>query len=249
MKCLARSIRLSVLLGLIGVGQAFAQEHAPGTLQDALAEKGVRQIDEGLYVKVTDTKESSSESYIAIGEAGQRALLSKLLEMRESRDQANGKGADVSASFQPSEPLDDLIARLSAPQTSRPGPVTDGTGGPFRGNCGGIDNTNNPSDPFYLQALAGGGVTGPGGASAGVWNTDATLNTTNYAHAVAVDSQGTVIGSQQTTTYGTTPATVSQLYTNGCGGSSDATITCSGASTPAISVFAHGLSNRPGCNA
>lgn len=240
MNCFARSICLGMMAATTVSGSASAQ-----SLREELAQKDVTQISEGLYVKRIDNNDSFSESYVAVGAAGQTALLAKLLQMRDERDAASTNDSDVTT--RRSEPLDELIERLSAPTSAGPNPILAGTGGPFRGSCSGVDNTNNPSDPFYVQALAGGGPSGPGGASAGTWNYSASINSTNFAAATAIDSQGTVIGNQSVTTHGTTAAVVSQLYNNGCGGASSASVTCPGATSPAISAYAHGFSNRPGC--
>ena len=248
MKTFAKSIGSVALMGAMGCGNAYSQDLVHRTNAGTPSQDGMTQIDSGLYAKVTDTDEWHSESYVAIGATGQQALLLKLGSMRDARHTDEHGDSKSTTGNQQVDALDDLIQRLSNPEKAASNPVTNGYTDHAYGNCNGVDHTENPTDPFFLQALAGGGPNGSGGASAGVWNTDASLYTTNYAHATARFADGSIAGSQTVTTYGTTAAVASQLYPNGCSGDSGATITCPGHTTPSISVFANAIRNKPGCN-
>ena len=179
------------------------------------------QVSEGLYANVA----GSGESYVAVGEAGQHALLEKLIALRART--ASGKNT-LSAQTK-SSPLDDLIAKLSQPV---PASLRD-----KYGDCNGTNTTG----PFHVSATSSGGLS----ASAYASNSNASINTTNTASAYATDAGDNPISQQSNTTHGTTTASASagnqSRPGNACQAYANASVTCPGATAPAIVAFASSM--------
>lgn len=158
------------------------------------------------------------ESYVAVDAAGQQALLARLLELRAQSARKNA-------------PLDRLIEQLSRP-------VTKGASERY-GDCSGP----NPSGPLYAAASSAGGS----GAGASASNSNPALNTTNTAYAQVTD-RGGLTNEETSTTYAGTPAHASVSAPNTrnlCYASAAATVTCPGATRPAIAAFANSYPQQP----
>lgn len=227
---LKATIALAVVLSASVCGTAFCREEAPTTLRDSLRQQGMTEVSDGLYVN----EKNDSQSYVAVGAAGQQALLEKLNASR-ANDEERGPLTPYEAERQ--NAIDDLMAKLNPI-----GVDSDGGGrGPYLGDCTGV-TTNGP---FRVQALVGGSIAnGDAGASAGVFNVGTTINTKNYTYATAEDRLGNIIATRTATTYGTTPS-ASHVYGRACVGYSAATITCPGTTIPAITATQDGHIN--GC--
>lgn len=204
---------------------ASAQDSSSTNLETMIMQQeGMTPISEGLYGK----KVGASESYIAIGPVGQRALAQKVIEARDSmadRTRAHGGDPDRSDAI---HALDKLIDSLSAPQPKNQD---------VYGDClaGGGGN--------YLHAVA----TSTSGvvASATASNSNSSYYTTNVALAVTQDRNGNDTDYHSSTTHGTTTASASASAPNPppqpCESTANATVTCPGGVSPAISAFAHSL--------
>lgn len=214
-----KSIRIALFA--LALSSAAAQAADSTALQASLAADGMTPIGEGLYGR----RDGGDEAYVAYTPAGQQTLLNRLLELR-----AANPAAARTAGAMPT-PLDRLIEQLSDSGPSL------GRFGDTYGDCNGAA----ASGPFHVQASASGGRT----ASASAQNTSTpAINTTNTAYAIAADEVGS--GPEQfSTTQGNTPA-VASASTNprfACLSQSAATVTCPGATRPAIAAFANSQAN------
>ncbi|WP_257385460.1 hypothetical protein [Tahibacter caeni] len=215
------SLHAAIAAGLVSVlacSAAGAQELVPSFTDRLVADDGMTLVSDGLYAQAVGT----TESYVAVGPSGHRALLQKLRELRK----APTKGGTASG------PLDELTALLSGPV-----PLNQDV----YGDCTGIHP--GATGPFEARALAGGG--GPYGASGLAANSSSpTIATKNRVYVTVYDADGIVVGQQETITYGNTLAVASAYAPQGRGCSADslATVTCPGATRPAITAIAHNLS-------
>lgn len=227
------NLRFSALaLAFVSCG-ALAQDTSFVSIDQVLTqEDGLTQISEGLYAKIKGT----SESYVAVSPAGQRALLAKLLEIRARASTTAGSTTTAKAGSNASGAFDDLIATLSAPQPKNQ---------TVNGTCSGPS----PTGPLYAQALAGGGIGGSAyGASGTAVNNDGLsppLNTTNYVTVQVYDSSGNLLGSQSSTQHGATAAVASTYNNRGCTSNSYATVTCPGYASPSITAVAYNQRTNP----
>jgi hypothetical protein len=214
-------VHVSLLACALAVsGSALAQNDR--SLTEVLtADQGLARVGEGLYAQVDE----HGESYVAVSAAGQQALLARLLELRAQSAQ---KGA---AANRPDAPLERLIQQLSQP-------LAKGSMERY-GDC----NGPNPGGPLHAGASSYGGRTA--GASAS--NSNAAVNTTNTAYAQTTDRSG-LTNEETSTTYGSTPASASASAPgtrNLCYASASASVTCPGATRPAIAAFATSYPQQP----
>lgn len=216
-----KSIRVALLtLALCSAG-AQAEEPAP-TLQASLTADGMSQLGEGLRGR----RAGGDEAYVAYTPAGQQALLQRLLERRAAAAAFEQTGRTTPNA------LDRLIAQLS--QTAQ---SLDGRDDSY-GDCSG----RLVSGPFRVQAAAVGGTS----ASAHVDNTsNPTIDTINTAYAFATDPSGDGPENQSTAHGNTTAHASSSVPKPGTAcrnqtaeSYASATITCPGASSPAITAIA-----------
>lgn len=209
-----KSIR-TTLLALALCSTAAQADDQIALLQDSLAADGMTPISDGLYGR----REGGDEAYVAYTPAGQQALLQRLLELQAAG--APSKHATPTV-------VDRLIEQLGAGQTGSRLAAT-------YGDCSGPA----ASGPFRVQASANGGLN----ASASAQNTsNPTISTTNTAYALTSDTGGNETGYQSATTSGNTPATASAVAPSSrkaCLAQSAATVTCPGATRPAIAAFAN----------
>jgi hypothetical protein len=154
--------RLASLALALASASTFAQDASYDADRQYGQEAVLTQVSDGFYARV----DADGEAYVATTPAGHRALLQKLLEMRQRT--AAGAKAAPSGYTRPFS-FDDLIAKLSAPQPKNQD---------IFGDCSG--NTHDINSPMRVQALAGGNY----GASAAASNfSNPIINTTNYATA------------------------------------------------------------------
>ncbi|MBN8739204.1 MAG: hypothetical protein BGP24_09460 [Lysobacterales bacterium 69-70] len=210
------------LVCVLACGAASAQEPASSYTDRLVVDDGMTPIADGLYAQSIGT----TESYVAVGPAGHQALLKKLRELRRMPT----KDGVASASG----PIEELTSLLSSPV-----PLNQDV----YGDCTGVHP--GASGPFEARALAGGGVGGgPYGASGiAANNSSPTIATKNRVYVTVYDADGIVVGQQETITYGNTLAVASAYAPQGRGCSADslATVTCPGATRPAITAVAHNL--------
>jgi hypothetical protein len=201
---------------------AGAQELA-SNYDGRVVDDGMTLIADGLYAQTIGT----TQSYVAVSPAGHQALLEKLHELR--RMSAKGGSAGSAG------PLDELTALLSAPVPKNQD---------VYGDCTGIHP--GATGPFEARALAGG--SSPYGASGLAANSSSpTVATTNRVYVTVYDADGIVVGQQETITYSNTLAVASAYAPQGRGCTADSlsTVTCPGATRPAITAIAH--NQRAGC--
>ncbi|WP_386065803.1 hypothetical protein ACFJIW_14670 [Tahibacter sp. UC22_41] len=205
---------------------AGAQEPVSSFTDRLEIDNGMTLISDGLYAQTIGT----TQSYVAVGPAGHQALLKKVRELRGTPTKGVAGGA--------SGPLDELVSTLSAPV-----PLNQD----LYGDCAG--SHPGATGPFEVRALAGGGIgNGPYGASGLVANSSSpTITTKNRVYVTVYDADGIVVGQQETITYGNTQAVASAYAPQGRGCTADslATVTCPGATRPAITAIAH--NQRSGC--
>jgi len=228
MKTLMLAACVSVTFAAFNVMADAQAAGAPRSLHDELTRtQGMTEVSEGLYQSTKD----DTDTFVAVGSAGNKALLEKLIDMRAAGSDAPFAPNDERSS---NYVIDSLIGVLGTPGGAND--IEDG-------DCNGI----NVNGPFHLEAHAG-GIIGPQyGASALVHNPNAAINTTNVAKASLTNRLGNPQGSQTTTTFGTTDAVASKYVTVGAGciANSSATITCPGASSPAVTAVA--FNHNPSC--
>lgn len=200
---------------------AFAQYPSAGIGKRYDAEDTLTQVSDGLYARVGD----DGASYVATTPAGQRALLEKLVAIRDATPASHGP---MRPGYAREGFFDDIIATLSADRPKNQDVF---------GDCTGPHDTG----PLRVQALAGGGFAGSTyGASAMTTNaTSPIVNTTNFASAAVYDVDHVVLSQQTSTQYGATSA-VATAYNaaRGCFADSKATITCPGHTTPSVVAIA-----------
>lgn len=215
-------LRLSLLACALASSTALAQNDRP--MEDVLAANdGMTRLSEGLYAQIDE----HGESYVAVSAAGQQALLARLLELRAKSAQKAASAATQKAHA----PIDRLIEQLSQP-------VAKGSVERY-GDCSGP----NASGPLYAGASSYGGRS----AGAAATNSNSALATTNTAYAQTTDTLGQSI-EQTSTTYGSTPASVSVSAPNTrylCSASASSSVTCPGATRPAIAAFASSYPQQP----
>ncbi|MEP7096844.1 MAG: hypothetical protein ABI748_04215, partial [Dokdonella sp.] len=218
-----------LLTSAIAASAAIGQEVATRSLGDVLVQdQGMAEIANGLYAKTA----GASNSYVAVGSAGQKSMLQQLKAIR----------AGIPKTADHALVIDELIASLSAPAQLYGGQVVK-----EYGDCSGQNQYG--FGPFYAQAGAGGGFGGgPYGASGMAVNNDTSsnaVNTTNHVHVIVLDRNGNTIGEQSSTQHGNTAAVASTYTTvqRGCDASSSATLTCPGSSVPSVSAFAMNHNN------
>lgn len=215
---------LSFALALAATsGIASAQDFSFDPARLYGVEGTLTQVSDGLYARVG----ADGEAYFAVSPAGHRALLQKLLDLREAVPAAKSGKATRSA-------FDDLIETLSAPEAKNQD---------VGGDCNGP--INGATGPLRAQALAGGFPGSNYGASSIASNaTNPIVNTTNKATAAVQDRNGNTLASQSDTKYGATSA-VATAYNaqRGCTAQSTASVTCPGHTQPSISAIA--LNHRP----
>ncbi len=202
---------------------AGAQDGVSAATRDSLIrEQGYSEIVEGFFVK----RVGLQESYLAVGAAGNLAMVEKLMESRNARQQAilkqGGDAEEVVAKF--NGIIDRLIGsglKTSASQT---------------GNCSGTQG----SPDFYVSAQASGGIF----ALANAGNNVGTVNTTNHTESWTTNKRGDVTSSQVSTTYGVS-SSHSQVSipdsAMACESIALATVKCPGYSNPSLSLFINQL--------
>lgn len=215
---------------------ASAQSPVPRTLDDILVnDKGMTRISDGLYARSGE----SEQSFIAVNPAGQQSLLRKLLDEREkiaalrSKRNAGASATDV---------LDHAIATLSQP-------VLKSGHQNVTGDCSGPGGTGTPA--IYVDVAASSGSSA-GGYAGIVPGSGSSVATTNYVAASVngYDGAGTIASNSSTTT-GTTIASASAnapFGTRACFAMAEASVTCPGASSPAITGFASRWTGQPDAN-
>ena len=206
-----KSMSVPIALALFSACASAQQSVGAAGFADRLAADGLKPISEGLY----GTRSGTDESYVAFTPAGERALLQRLLELRDDRAHAKAPPASIV--------LGRLVGALCAPALA----------GDRYGDCNGPAT----SGPFHVQAAASGGVS----ASASAANASSpTLATTHHAYADAYDAAAGEVGNDSTTADNVTASAsiVAPNLRTACQTTSAATITCAGASRPAIAAFA-----------
>lgn len=222
------NVRSPLLLVVLVTCAALVQNAPAQSIDDVLTrEDGMQRISDGLYARTV----GDTESFVAVGAAGHRMLLSKLLEIRSrslSRHGTRRSDPPVAHAF------DELIDRLSAPNAKNQ---------TVYGTCSGPAS----SGPLYAQALAGGGMGGsPYGASGyAIDNDSPPVNTANYASSIVYDVDGNVLAQQTSTQTAHTAAAASAYNAQGCTADAYATVTCPGHSSPSITAIAHNQRNNP----
>jgi hypothetical protein len=230
-------LRFLISVMALACGSVLAQNAPSNSLDKSITQdKKMVQISDGLYAETS----ANSESYLAVNPNGQKALLEKLVQIRNKMSMSSAPKTDNNRS---SVIVDELISTLSRPQPmlgsiSRPQPMA---GGVIinDGNCSGQNN----GGPFYAQAGAGGGVGGSAvGASSLAQNQDTSASpvyTTNYAHAIVVNRNSDTVGEQTSTQYGTTAAVAAVYPSGACSETASATLTCPGYSAPSVTAYSH----------
>ena len=219
------NLRLSLLtLALVSAG-ALAQSTATRTLDQVLTQdEGMNQVSDGLYAQNT----GSSESYVAINAAGQRALLDRLVQLRTKLAAQHAAGGTSSSEQASLDVIDKSIAELGQPQPKNT----------IIGDCSGPGGTGSPQ--LYARALSGGGLSASGYAVLTSDFSPATP-TQNSAFASTQNRLGDDTSSQSSTGVGLTAASASASAPNGntaCTASASASVKCPGHTTPSISAFA-----------
>ncbi|MEO6690619.1 MAG: hypothetical protein ABIS07_14985 [Dokdonella sp.] len=219
------NLRLSLLTLALVSGGALAQDTATRTLDQVLTQdEGMSQVSEGLYAQTT----GSSESYVAVNAAGQRALLDKLVQLRAKLAAPHVSSGIASREQASLEVVDKSIAELSRPQPKNA----------VSGDCSGPGGTGSPQ--LYARALSSGGLSASGYAVLTSDFSPATP-TQNHAYASTQNRLGDDTSSQSSTGVGTTAASASASAPNGnsaCTASASASVTCPGHTSPSISAFA-----------
>lgn len=218
--------RPSILILALFSGGLFAQStESPLTLDEILVQnESMSRIGDGLYFRKTE----SGEAFVATNDAGQQALLARLQDIR-ARLTATGNARSEQGTLKVVDQLSDSIHHV-------------GLSNQQSGDCNGPGG----SSP-YLYAIANSSL--GTSASATAQNTNASYYTTNVVSASTQNGLGDETSYQASTTYGTTPATVSVNAPSGSGGrapctaSAAASVTCPGATHPSVSAFA--FSQRP----
>ncbi|WP_313912533.1 hypothetical protein [Tahibacter sp.] len=194
---------------------------AQSSLDQVLTQKeGLAHVSEGLYAD----KNGGDASYVATNQAGRDSLVAIMRHDRALLEQSYSVDGFNRSEQAALNDLDASIAELSQPASKMVNEKT--------GNCG--------TTQIYARATANGGTTASGYSVAS--------NATGPVAATA-NFASTVIGSayKNSSAVGAAPASVSDANPTSCYASSYATVTCPGASIPA--VVAYGFSYRigPGC--
>lgn len=202
---------------------AMAKDSVSDTMRNSLInEQGYAELTEGFFMK----RIGLEESYLAVGAAGNQAMVEKLVESRNASQQAIAKqGGDASKVV---AKYDALIGQFNAPEPK----LTGGQAGDCSGRQGSPD--------FYVSAQSSGGNF----ALANAINYVGIVNTTNRTDVWTTNRNGNLTSEQASTTYGAAPSnSLVSITDNGtaCEAVASASITCPGAKYPALSIFINHL--------
>lgn len=202
---------------------AMAKDSVSDTMRNSLIhEQGYAELTEGFFMK----RIGLEESYLAVGAAGNQAMVDKLVESRNASQQAIAKqGGDASKVV---AKYDALIGQFNTPGLKVSASQT--------GNCSGTQG----SPDFYVSAQSSGGNF----ALANAINYVGVVNTTNRTDVWTTNKRGDVTSEQASTTYGASPSHSMVSIPDSamvCEAIASSSVKCPGASSPALSLFINHL--------